>query len=126
MSREVPNARLCAFIDGECGPNQRAQMELALDDNPHLVDRLATWRRNDDALRFVFADAAWEPPNRLNARSGEPPGQEEEADPASAGRPSKHAASEPKGEPKSLGALALAMGLGAALAGAGSWALGLF
>jgi anti-sigma factor RsiW len=120
MLRDVTNARLCAFMDGECGPTDTARMELALDQNPQLIVRLATWRRNDDALRFAFADATRVLPSPGNANPGEPAGLAGEAE-GSAGPLRKTDAPPYRG----IGAIGLAIGLGAALAGAGSRALGL-
>ena len=48
------NADLCACLDGECDPDQRARMTSALGRDPSLALRLATWRGNDSALRAAF------------------------------------------------------------------------
>ena len=48
------NADLCAYLDDECGPNQRARATSALGRDPALARQLATWRRNDSTLRAAF------------------------------------------------------------------------
>jgi anti-sigma factor RsiW len=48
------NADVCAYLDGECSPDQRARAESALARDPALARRLAMWRRNDSTLRAAF------------------------------------------------------------------------
>jgi anti-sigma factor RsiW len=69
MSRDDPRiteSDLHAYVDGMLEPERRAAVERHLADHPDEVERVADWRRQNEALRALYAHVGDEPvPPRL-------------------------------------------------------------
>jgi anti-sigma factor RsiW len=69
MSRDdasITESDLHAYVDGALEPRRRAAVERHLAEHPDEAERVADWRRQNEALRALYAHVADEPvPPRL-------------------------------------------------------------
>lgn len=59
--RPFNDVDLHAYVDDQIGPDRRASIDAYLRVAPGDAARVAAWRRQNEALRTVFADSAGEP-----------------------------------------------------------------
>jgi anti-sigma factor RsiW len=59
--RSFTDEELTAYLDGEMGAVERAEMEAALAENPDAAATLAAWQAQDDALHAAFDPVLDEP-----------------------------------------------------------------
>ncbi|MDX7951896.1 hypothetical protein P7D22_12015 [Lichenihabitans sp. Uapishka_5] len=61
MMRPFSDVDLHAFVDGQVSPERRALIDAYLKVTPEEASRVDLWRRQNEAVRTIFAGAASEP-----------------------------------------------------------------